>query len=235
MFRGGLGRAAAAAATIFMSHAGAGGTALAQDVNIEALESTPALITADELRYDETNGLVVAEGNVEIAQSGRILLCDKVVYNINEDVVTAEGNVTLIEPNGDIVSAPFVTMTGDLREGFIRDVRVLMADKTRIAAASGTRTGGNRTVFQKGVFSPCELCRDDPTRAPLWQIKANEVIHDQEAQDVIYRDAWIEFFGIPVLYTPYLEHPDPTVDRRTGLLAPTIGTSDFLGYSTQVP
>src|SRR3546814_7233568 len=45
----------------------------------------------------------------------------------------------------------------------------------------------------------------------------------------------MEFFGIPVFYTPYLQHPDPTVDRRSGFLAPTIGTSDFLGYALEVP
>src|SRR5690606_25640593 len=56
-----------------------------------------------------------------------------------------------------------------------------------------------------------------------------------EAQDVIYHDAWIEFFGIPILYTPYLQHPDPTVDRRSGFLAPTVGTSDFLGYAFEQP
>ncbi|HEY9550359.1 MAG TPA: LPS assembly protein LptD [Kiloniellaceae bacterium] len=227
-----------------------GGTAAAQDpgteglgtgglgteeLGVEALEGTPALITADELSYDDVNGVVVATGNVEITQAGRVLLADKVTYEINGDVVTAEGNVTLIEPDGEIVTADFVTLTGDLKEGFVRDIRVLLTDKSRIAAASGTRSGGNRTEFNKGVFSPCELCRDDPTRPPLWQLKANEVIHDQETHDVIYHDAWMEFFGIPVFYTPYLQHPDPTVDRRSGFLAPTIGTSDFLGYALEVP
>ncbi len=235
MIPGGLGRTAALAVVFMWSFAAAGGAATAQDIDIEALENTPALITADELRYDEENGLVIAAGNVEISQSGRVLLADRVTYNSITDVVTAEGNITLIEPSGDTVFADFVELTGDLKEGFVRDIRVLLADDTRIAAASGTRTGGNRTQFSKGVFSPCELCRDDPDRAPLWQIKANEVIHDQEAKDIIYHDAWIEFFGIPVLYTPYLEHPDPTVDRRSGILAPTVGTSDFLGYSVQVP
>ena len=220
---------------MFVACAVVGNVAAAQDLNIDALGEAPALITADELSYDEENGLVVASGNVEVSQTGRVLLADSVTYNINEDLVTAKGNVTLIEPSGDTVFADFVELTGDLREGFIRDIRVLMADNTRIAAASGTRTGGNRTEFRKGVFSPCELCRDDPTRAPLWQIKANEVIHDQENHDVIYHDAWIEFFGIPVLYTPYLQHPDPTVDRRSGILAPTFGTSDYLGYAFQVP
>src|SRR3546814_9333044 len=116
-----------------------------------------------------------------------------------------------------------------LKEGFIRDIRVLLADNTRIAAASGTRTGGNRTEFSKGVFSPCELCRDDPTRPPLWQLKANEVVHDQVAHDIIYYDAWLEFFGIPALYTPYLRHPDPTVARRSRFPAPSFGPGDLLG------
>ncbi|GAB4356776.1 MAG: LPS assembly protein LptD [Kiloniellaceae bacterium] len=230
-----MGRAAALAAAVFVACAVAGENAAAQQLDIEALEGTPALITADQLTYDETNALVIASGNVEVSQAGRVLLADRVTYNINADVVTAEGNVTLVEPSGDTVFADFVELTGDLREGFIRDIRVLLADNTRIAAASGTRTGGNRTEFRKGVFSPCELCRDDPTRPPLWQLKANEVIHDQESHDVIYHDAWLEFFGIPVLYTPYLQHPDPTVDRRSGILAPTVGTSDYLGYAVEVP
>ena len=235
MERGGLGRAAALAAAMFIACAGVGDIAAAQELDTQGLEDVPALITADQLTYDETNGLVIASGNVEISQAGRVLLADRVTYNINADVVTAEGNVTLVEPSGDTVFADFVELTGNLREGFIRDIRVLLADNTRIAAASGTRTGGNRTEFNKGVFSPCELCRDDPTRPPLWQIKANEVIHDEEAHDVIYHDAWLEFFGIPVLYTPYLQHPDPTVDRRSGILAPTFGTSDYLGYAVEVP
>src|SRR3546814_14769632 len=70
-------------------------------------------------------------GNVEISQSDRVLLADKVTYDINADVVTAEGNVTLIQPGGDTVSAEFVELTGDLKEGFIRDIRVLLADNTR--------------------------------------------------------------------------------------------------------
>ena len=110
---------------------------------------------------------------------------------------------------------------------FIRDIRVLLSDRSRLAAASGLRTGGNTTVFKKGVFSPCELCRDDPTRAPLWQLKAVEIEHDQEEQVIRYRDAWMEIFGIPIFYTPYFEHPDPTVERKSGLLAPTVGSGFF--------
>ena len=195
----------------------------------------PALIAADQITYDENLGIVTASGNVEIAQNDRILLADSISYNLKTNVVTASGNISLLDPSGNIIFANFAELTDDMSEGFIRDIRVLLSDRSRLAAASGLRTGGNTTVFKNGVFSPCELCRDDPTRAPLWQLKALEIEHDQEEQVIRYRDAWMEIFGIPIFYTPYFEHPDPTVERKSGLLAPTFGNSDILGATYQQP
>jgi LPS-assembly protein len=201
----------------------------------QELREEPILFSADEVTYDEELGLVTARGDVEINQEGRSLLADTVSYNQRTGVVTASGNVRLIELDGTAYFAEYVELTDDLREGFIRDIGVLMADRTRIAAASGTRRDGRITVFRKAVFSPCELCEEDPTRAPLWQLKADQVIHDQEERTLTYRDAHMEFYGIPVAYTPYFKHPDPTVDRQSGFLAPTFGNTSNLGYTLQVP
>lgn len=196
----------------------------------------PALLQADEVVYDEQQGIVTARGNVEVSQDERILLADSLSYNLQTDVITAQGEVALLEPDGKVFFADYVQLTGDLREGAIRAIRVLLTDRSRLAAASGERTGGNRTEFRRGVFSPCELCKEDPTRPPLWQIKAVEVIHDEEAQVIQYRDAWLEMFGLPVLYTPFFQHPDPTVDRQSGFLAPSFRVAEeTLGFSTQIP
>ncbi|HIE41801.1 MAG TPA: LPS-assembly protein LptD, partial [Nitrospinaceae bacterium] len=47
-------------------------------------------------------------------------------------------------------------------------------------------------------------------------------------------DAWLEFKGLPVLYTPYISFP--LDDRRiTGLLAPSFGNSEDNGYDTVIP
>lgn len=199
------------------------------------LQEEPILLSADEVTYDEDLGIVTARGDVEINQAGRTLLADTVSYNQRSGVVTAAGNVSLIELDGTVFFAEYVELTDDLREGFIRDIGVLMADQTRIAAASGTRREGRITVFRKAVFSPCELCREDPSRAPLWQLKADQVIHDQEERSLTYRDARLEFYGIPVAYAPYFKHPDPTVERESGFLAPTFGSSSDLGLTLEVP
>ena len=197
--------------------------------------SFPVLITADRITHDENLGVVVASGNVELSRDQQVVLADSVSYNMRTDVVTASGNVSMLDPGGHVVFANFAELTGDLREGFIRDVRILLSDRSRLAAATGTRVGGNKSILKSGVFSPCELCREDPTRAPLWQIKAAEVEHDQAARVIRYRDAWMEIFGIPVIYTPYFEHPDPTVERQSGFLASTFGASEVLGSTYQQP
>lgn len=198
-------------------------------------EDQPALITADEVTYNEELGIVTARGHVEVSQGPRILVADTVSYNVRTDVVTASGEVALLEPSGEVLFADYAEVTGDLREAFIRDVGLLLTDKSRLAAVSAVRTEGNRTELTKAVYSPCELCEDDPTRAPLWQLKARKVVHDQEAQSVTYRDATFEVFGLPIFWTPYFTHPDPTVDRKTGFLAPTFGSSSDLGVTAEVP
>ena len=212
------------------------GPAAAQQLpNTPIDENQPALITADEMTYDESLGIVTAKGSVEISQGKRVLLADTVNYNVNTDVVIASGHVALMEPTGEVLFADYAEVTGDLREAFIREVGVLMTDNSRLAAVSAIRTEGNRTELRKAVYSPCELCEKDPTKAPLWQLKAHRVVHDQEAQEVTYRDATFEVFGLPIFFTPYFSHPDPTVKRKTGFLTPLIGSTGDLGVTAEVP
>jgi LPS-assembly protein len=194
------------------------------------------LFNADEVVYDDTFGLVTASGNVELAQGERIVLADRVTYNERTRVVTASGNVRLLEPSGDVVFAEYAELTDDLGQGFVDQIRVLMTDNARVAAAQGERTDDGRFLrLNRAVYSPCELCASDPTAPPLWQLKARRVVQDKQEQEVVYRDATLEMFGIPVLYTPYFSHPDPSVERQSGFLAPTFGLSSNIGTFLTVP
>ncbi|MDA0786778.1 MAG: LPS assembly protein LptD, partial [Proteobacteria bacterium] len=207
-----------------------GPDAIGQQVNSEQ----PVLMTADDLSFDEDLGTATARGNVEIVQGERILNADAVTYNQRDNIVTATGNVVLLEPSGEVLFAEFAELTSDMREGFLRGFRMLLNDDSRLAAASAQRRGGIKTELTRAVYSPCRDCLGFDEE-PLWQIKARRVVHDSEAQEVVYRDATLEVAGIPIAYTPYLSHPDPTVERKTGILTPTFGVSSLLGSSIQVP
>ena len=194
----------------------------------------PILMTADELQFDDELGIATAKGNVEISQSERVLLADMVIYNQRDDVVTASGNVILVEPTGEVLFAEFAELTDDMREGFLRGFRMLLEDNSRLAAVSAQRRGGVETRLNQAIYSACRDCVGFDGE-PLWNIKAAKVTHNQERHEVVYRDATLELLGIPVAYTPFLSHPDPTVKRKTGLLTPTFGGSSSLGSSIHLP
>jgi LPS-assembly protein len=197
--------------------------------------SQPALIQADTMSHNDALGVVTARGKVEISQSGRILFADVVNYHQRTNTVSASGNVVLLEPNGDTLFAEFMELTNDLREGVIQQIRILLADNSKFAAVMARRTNGNRTTLTRAVYSPCKICREEADSAPLWQIKAEQVVHDQTAREIRYKHASLEMFGIPVAYTPYLVHPDPTVDRKSGFLAPSFGSNGNVGGFLSLP
>lgn len=198
-------------------------------------EAGPALLEADRVFDDREAGTTVAEGNVRVVQAGRILLADRVVYDRGAGKVTAAGNVSLHEPSGEVLFADRVTLDETLANAVIENAGARLADGARMAAAGGRRTDGSVTRFRKAVYSPCRTCGDDPDGEPLWQVKAYRATHDQEARDIVYEDAFLEFLGLPVLYVPWLSRPDPSVERRSGLLTPSYGSDDTLGAILKAP
>lgn len=211
------------------------GLLLAAASSVRAQSDPPVLVTADTLKYDQSLGIVTAEGKVELVQGARTLLADNVSYSEKDDKVTASGNVTLMEANGTVLFADYMELFAGMKNGFIRDAALLLSDNSRGAAVSAERRDGNRTILRKAVYTTCSLCEQDRSRAPLWQLKGERVEHDEAAQEIVYRDAVFEMFGIPMLYMPYFSHPDPTVNRRSGILPPSYINNDFFGHRVRLP
>ena len=90
---------------------------------------------------------------------------------------------------------------------------------------------GNITIVNKGVFTSCRK-NDD---CPPWSISANEVKHDKTKKQLVYKDAVLKVYDLPVLYFPKFFHPDPSVKRQSGLLKPEINSSNVLGSSLTLP
>jgi LPS-assembly protein len=227
-------------AGVAMALALASGVALAPQIAFAQQRQLPSrdvplVFAADEVTYDKNLEIVTLRGRVEIFQNDRVLTADTVSYNRKDEIMSASGNVTIMEPSGEVAFANYMEITGDLKNGVARDIRILMADNSRFAANGGTLRNGQRTLLTQAVFSPCELCKKDPERAPLWQLKANKVLHDRQSKNVYYEDATLEMWGIPIAYTPYFSHPDPTVKRRTGVLAPDFGASSKYGFWATLP
>lgn len=198
-------------------------------------QSGEVLMQADNLVYDSEKEVVTATGHVEIAYDGRILTADKVTYDQKGDVVTADGHVSLLEPSGEVAFADHLVLRNKMKDGVVQTLSVLLTDKSRLAGHDAERVDGTVTTLHRGVYSPCKICKEEGQTTPLWQIKAFRVIHNAKTKRIIYEDAYMELFGIPVAYLPFFSHPDPTVKRQSGFLVPTVSSSTDLGQEVTIP
>jgi LPS-assembly protein len=193
------------------------------------------LVDAREIVYNNDRNLVEARGDVQLYYQGRILEADRVTYDRNTKRVYAEGNAKLVEANGNTIYSDRFELTDDFKDGFIDSLRVVSPDKQRISAARGERTDGETTVFERGTYTACETCKDNPEKPPLWQIKAARIIAKNSEQMIYYEDARLEFFGLPLAYIPFFSAPDPTVTRKSGILTPRYSRSSATGYRVSLP
>ncbi len=198
-------------------------------------DKKPAMVEADEMNYDKEKMLVIASGNVQVVQGSRVLVADKVTYDKKNDSVRAEGHVSLTDEKGNVFFGDSVQLKGTLKQGFVDNFSARFSDNTLIAAKKAEKVDENVTVLQRAVYSPCSVCKDEPTAAPLWQFKARKATIDEKKQKVVYRDAFFEVKGVPVLYTPYMSHATPGADRKSGFLVPKYSSDKLLGTVVELP
>jgi len=196
---------------------------------------TETLISATRMNFDQNTNIATAAGHVEIARGGYVLHADKVIYDQNKDIMHAEGHVALLHPGGEVSFADEEEITGDMKQAFVKNLGVLFPDNSRMAARQGQRYDGRYLVADTAMFTACNVCTKDPNNPPLWQLKADQIVHDNDAHNIYYHDATLDFMGTPVLYSPYLSTPDPTVTRRQGFLSPNFGKTVEAGYFTRIP
>lgn len=186
--------------------------------------------TVYELR--EENSLV-AEGNVQALYQGRTLRADRLIYNRTTERVRASGNVVITDTDGSQQFSDEVDVGPSLTDGYAIGFAARLADGASVAANSAIRKEGGFNALDQVVYTSCVVCEKD--RTPTWQIRARRAVLDQESQMISYRDAVVEIAGIPVFYMPYLAHPDPNSDRRSGFLIPNAGLSSKLGAFYKQP
>lgn len=195
----------------------------------------PLNLNADQLTYEQSGRTAVASGNVEIQYGNYTVFADRVTYNRDTGKLTASGNVRLIEPGGNVVEARYIELADKFREGFVRQLRLLLTNEARLTARSAERSDGNINILNEASYTACKACKDHPDRPLVWRIKARRVIQNQEKREITYEDASFEFFGVPLLYIPKFSHPDPTVRRKSGFLVPTFSVSDEFGFGVETP
>ncbi|HEY4044787.1 MAG TPA: LPS assembly protein LptD [Rhodopila sp.] len=198
-------------------------------------KNEPVTFSADTVDYDKDKSLVTATGHVEAWQNGHVMRADKITFDRNTGVAAATGHVVLLEPDGEVLFADYAELQNNMNDGILKDMRALLQQNGRLAANGAQRTGGQINELSKVVYTTCNLCAKDPTRPPLWQIRAASAVQDLEHKRIEFTDATLQMYGIPVAYFPYFWNADPSVKRESGFLPPVFGSSSQVGAFLGLP
>ncbi len=119
-------------------------------------------------------------------------------------------------------------------KAFLNDesLKINPKNKPRVFANS-IKLGAKKSTFNKSIFTICDYREND--KCPPWTIQASKMLHDNIKKTIYYDNALIKVYDIPIFYIPKLSHPDPTVDRRSGFLAPTLTDTKNLGIGVSLP
>ena len=101
-------------------------------------------------------------------------------------------------------------------------------DSSRGDAKQVLFEGQDKKLLISARYTTCEPGVDD------WYIKAKEIELDDYTQSGTAKNAYVEFKGVPLLYTPWMSFSFNN-ERKSGLLTPTIGSTTRSGFETTIP
>lgn len=211
--------------------------AVASLSHARAQENEPVTLHADTLTYLREKGHVFAKGNVELRQGAWVLLADELTYDETTGMIKASGNIILSTPEGEVVFADKANFTKKLQHGVASNISMRLIDDSRLAARAASLQG-EKSLLEHAVYSVCQPCEESETGVvppPLWQVKAYRVERNEGEGIIQYEDASLEFFGVPVFYTPILIHADPSISKKSGFLLPGFFSSSHLGLGVEIP
>ncbi|PYF09736.1 LPS-assembly protein [Rhodobacter viridis] len=198
------------------------------------LYSDAATLLADRIEVTGSNRLI-AEGNVEVYWHEHRLTAARIVYDKATDRLTIDGPIRMVEPGatGSVILADAAELSRDLQNGVLTGARMVLSRELQLAANRIERQDGTRTVLHEVVASSCQVCITDPE--PLWEIRARTITHDTTTRQLLFESAQFRAMGVPLVWLPRLRMPDPTVERMSGVLRPSLRTTSLLGPGLKVP
>tara|TARA_B100000575_G_scaffold294246_1_gene308936 strand:+ start:928 stop:3363 length:2436 start_codon:yes stop_codon:yes gene_type:complete len=165
--------------------------------------------------------------NLNFFLEDKILKGEKILVNINFNLPQ---NDKLFFDSGMFNFNKKSFMAKDVKINLKKDIFDNLENDPRLKGLSA-ESENNITVIKKGVFTSC----NDDTDCPPWVITASEIKHDKNKKQLIYDNALLKIYNVPVLYFPKFFHPDPTVKRQSGFLKPSVNNSNILGSSLNLP
>jgi LPS-assembly protein len=196
-----------------------------------------------------------AVGDAEMRQDDKAIFGDRIHFDTLNEELHVIGNAR-IEQDGIVVRGPELRMKLDERVGemkepvftFRRASRAVSGRDAAKPAEGRAAMGQNKPAEEFSRGSAKSLVFEGPEKERLqdaryttcsegvddWFLRASELELDHHSDTGTAKHASIEFKGVPILYTPWIDFPF-NQQRKSGFLAPSFGTTTRSGAEFSLP
>ncbi|GBL31855.1 LPS-assembly protein LptD [Methylophilaceae bacterium] len=175
-------------------------------------------IKAEVIEYDEVSEKIITTGNTNIDLESISLRGSKLSLKLSDET-------------GQMDDASFNFKSGDKQEKSIIKNGVVVTKRSydfRGDAKTIFFEGENKKRLKSSRITTCEADSDD------WYLKSSNMEINTKTDRVNASNAVVEFKGLPILYTPYIDF-SLNKNRKSGFLASTFGTTTKSGFDLQIP
>ncbi|AIT09158.1 LPS biosynthesis protein [Candidatus Francisella endociliophora] len=196
----------------------------------------------------DTDGTLIASGNVEVLQCDQELYGNNAIVNFNKDKssirsLVMTGDVIAKQPSTGIflrtkeLDANMDDGTYSAGETFFRMAREVpdtrIYDKEHFSGhlrgyGKSFKKQGDDLYLENGYITSGDPYDND------WKLTGDNIDINTETEMAYIKDGFLEIKDIPVMYIPYFSHPINN-KRKSGFLFPGIVQNQNGGYGVSVP
>lgn len=222
-----------------------------------SLKAGGNVILGDRIEFDQQNRMTHSSGHASIESDDSLVKGPAFHLNIDDSTgempnasffmykplikIDAFGNL------GEKLYGQNPQLNNDLLSGVIdKNMTPVNGDPTPVMSTANTEPSEAKKISSRGDaqmlffegpskkrllksrYTTCEVDSDD------WYIKSGQLKIDDETKTAVATHATVEFKGVPILYTPWINFPYAN-QRKSGLLAPTWGTTTKSGFELLTP
>lgn len=183
-------------------------------------------IEAQEIKGMKDEG-TEAHGKVELRQGEQKIFAEHVYYKQQTGDLTAFGDVRVEQPDGAISGPDLKLNSHTSVSEMTMPVFQIKQNKSRGSASMMRSSDKLHYEYENVKYTTCPAGEDD------WFLHMSSLEIDRVSQVGTGRNAWVDFMGVPFLYTPWINFP--LEGRHSGFLGPIWGSTPSSGFEFTLP
>ena len=199
-------------------------------------------ISGENIFLDEKKKIIYSNNKTQIIdQDGNKILVDMFNYSILTNIIFSKGNIKIIDTNNNNYSFSEIYIDEKEKKIIGSDVKAFLNSESISSNTENEPRFFANTMslnekinkFDKGIFTYCK--RKPGEKCPPWVLQSKKIKHDLAKKTIYYDNVVLKVYNFPIFFAPKFSHPDPTVKRMSGFLAPSFSNNGAVGNAIAAP